>query len=103
MTADTVSRGEFAQAMERIRAAEMKLDEMDRTGTRGVGVLAVQVAELSRDLGGMQRQMEAHHREHEQDLRDRRSQRRWAAGIIAALFAALESPLITLLLSRAGH
>ena len=77
-----------------------RLDEIDRTGTRGVGVLAVQVTELTKDVAGVQAQIEEHRREHEQDARLRVSSRRWAIGIAVVLFAALESPIVTLLLER---
>lgn len=85
---------------DRVSENARRLDEIDRLGTRGVAILGVQVQELSKDLGGVQHQLELHQREHEQDARDRRTSRRWAIGIGCALFAAIESPLVTLLISH---
>jgi hypothetical protein len=95
-----VSRDEFAMLREQVADSARRLDEIDRIGTRGVAVLAVQVAELSKDMGAVQAQMIKHQQEHEADARARVSARRWAVGIGAVLFAAVESPLVTLLLTR---
>jgi uncharacterized protein (DUF885 family) len=95
-----VSRDEFAMLREQVATVERRLDEIDRIGTRGVAVLAVQVSELSKDMGGMQTQMTKHQQEHEADARARVTGRRWAIGLAAVLFAAVESPLVTLLLTR---
>jgi hypothetical protein len=88
-----VSRDEFAMLRENVAKNARRLEEMDREGTRGVAVLAVQVADLAKDFG-------EHRHEHEVELKSRASSRRWAVGLAAVLFAAVESPLVTLLLSR---
>jgi hypothetical protein len=97
---ETVTRDEFNLALERIRANEQRLDEIDRIGTRGVAVLAVQVSELTKDVGAVQTQLEGHRREHAQEVRDRRSTRRLIIGWGIILFAALESPLVALLITH---
>jgi hypothetical protein len=97
---EAVSRDEFTMLRDLVTENARRLDEIDRTGTRGVAVLAVQVSELTKDVGGVQTQLEEHRREHVADARARVSARRWAVGIGAVLFAAVESPLVTLLLTR---
>jgi len=77
-----------------------RLDDIDRMGTRGVAVLAVQVGELTKDVGAVQLQMENHRKEHEADVKARVLARRWAVGIGLAVFTAIESPLVALLVSR---
>ena len=62
-----VTRDEFQMALEQIRTNANRLDEIDRSGTRGVGVLAMQVAELGKDMGQMQQQMSDHERNHKED------------------------------------
>jgi hypothetical protein len=96
----TVTRDEFSMLREQVAENARRLDEIDRLGTRGVAVVAVQVSELTKDVGAVQTELERHRAEHEADARARASGRRWAVGIGAVLFAAVESPLVTLLLTR---
>lgn len=97
---EPVSREEFNLALDRIRASEDRLERIDTGGTRGVAVLAVQVSELTKDVGAVQHQLEAHRLEHVQESKDRRSGRRVITGWAIALFVAVESPLLTLLISH---
>ena len=95
-----VTREEFNLALERVRATEDRLEKIDTGGTRGVGVLAVQVSELTKDVGAVQTQLEQHRAEHAEETRARQSSRRLVIGWGIVVFAALESPLITLLITH---
>jgi hypothetical protein len=95
-----VSRDEFTMLRDQVAEYGRRLDEIDRIGTRGVAVLAVQVSELTKDVGAVQRQLEAHHQEHQADAKARQVSRRWAVTIGATLFAAVESPLVALLITH---
>lgn len=77
---------------------------MDSQGTRGVGILQLQVTEIVADLTQMRADTRAwqteHERQHEQERRERIVGRRWLVGTgIAGLasMAAVISMLIELL------
>jgi hypothetical protein len=95
-----VTRDEFSMLREQVNDNARRIEAIDQGGTRGVAVLAVQVSELTKDVGQVQHQLEEHHKEHEKEAKARVTARRWAIGLAAGLFAAVESPLVTLLLSR---
>jgi hypothetical protein len=62
--------------------------------------LAVQVAEVIKDVTEVRSELREHRKEHETERAARASQRRWMIGLIVVLFAAVESPLVTLLITR---
>jgi hypothetical protein len=55
-------------------------------------VLAVQLRELAKDIA-------RHDREHEHQRRARQSGRRWAATAVIAAIAAIDGPVVTVLLA----
>lgn len=78
---------------------------MDEHGTRGVGIIATQVAELVKDQAAMQADMRlwqgAHEQLHAQETRDRVSSRRFAVTTTAAIIALLLT-IVGLLLAHHG-
>lgn len=97
MSADTVSREEFAMLRDQVAANAGRLDAIDRGGTRGVGALSVQITEVIKDVSGVQRDLADFRRDHaEQHDREQAARvvtRRWLIGTIIAGFVALEAPL----------
>lgn len=75
--------GQFVTRAE-LERLEDKIDRIDTGGTRGVGVLAVQVQELAKDLA-------AHERSHEIERQQRVSGRRWLITTIIAGISLLAS------------
>ncbi len=84
-----VSRAELADLQRRV-------DKIDRGGTRGVGVLAVQIQELAKDLA-------AHEKQHEQERQARAAMRRWLVGAFIAAVAAVDGPVVAIVLARGGR
>ena len=83
-----VTRDEFL-------AMTRRIDQIDTTGTRGVAVLAVQLQELAKDYA-------RHEQMHERDEARRVSARRWLFLAAVAVIAAIDGPLVTVMLAR-GH
>jgi hypothetical protein len=81
---------------------EQRVDAMDQLGTRGMGSVLVQVAELAKDvgeLGGEQRSWQRLHREqHDSELAQRTSGRRWLITLELGNAAALLGPWLVLLI-----
>lgn len=82
---------------------EHKIEAIDQTGTRGVAVLAVQVQEIAKDLAKLEQSIEHHRGEHRTEMRIRTSSRRWIIGMVVAAIAAVDGPLITVLLAHGTH
>lgn len=82
---DPVGRDEFARLVAR-------LDTIDATGTRGVAVLAVQVQQLAGNLA-------KHEQKHDQEAAQRSSGRKWVFMAIVGLVAAIDGPIVTVLLT----
>lgn len=93
------SQREFDQLRQR-------LDTMDVHGTRGVGVIQVQVTELVKDLAELRistaARADAHERQHVQDVHDHRNQLRWLTGTAIAAVVALAA-ILTLVIDIASH
>lgn len=81
-----------------------RLDGIDAHGTRGIAPLAVQLTEVIKDLAELKHDVEsrfnAHARAHEKDEAKRVSARRWTVATVVAAVAAVDGPLVTLLLAR---
>lgn len=86
---DPVSRDEYRDLVRRV-------DAIDAAGTRGVGVLAVQVAEVIKDMSDVRTELKDHRRDHEAESRARVVARRWTIGTVIALAAVIETPLLYL-------
>lgn len=84
-----VSREEFDRLAHRV-------DAIDASGTRGVAVLAVQMQELTKDLS-------RHEEKHDRAEAARAASRRWMIGAVIALVAAIDGPVVTVVLAAHGH
>ena len=93
MSEQPINRGEFMMLAARVEANSARLEAIDAGGTRGIGVLQLQITELAKDFAG-------HEKQHELAESRRVSARRWTVGAIIAAIAAVDGPLATLLLSR---
>ena len=79
---ESPSRYEFEDLERRVDASERRLDEIDRSGTRGVAVLAVQVQNLISGVAKVESEIEGHKKDHVNN-------RRWAIGTIVAILTAI--------------
>jgi len=75
-----------------IRVLAARLEQIDAGGTRGVAVLSVQLQELAKDFA-------RHEAEHERERRERIIGRRWAVGAVVAAIAAIDGPVVSVLLA----
>lgn len=97
MIGERVGRAEFDMLRGAVAENVRRLDSIDQGGTRGVGVLSVQVADVIKDVAELGAQIESHRREHEATERARVTGRRWLIGTGLAALALVESPLLYLL------
>jgi len=102
MSDEQVSRGEFTMLANTVSENQRRLDMIDQSGTRGVGVLQVQITDLAKDIARLDLRLDGHEHEHEVERKERSSARWKLAALVVALFAAIEGPLITLLLTHPG-
>jgi hypothetical protein len=86
---EPVTREEFRQLMRRV-------DMIDTSGTRGVAVLAVQIQDLAKDFS-------RHEEKHDRQELARAASRRWLIGAVIALVAAVDGPIVAVLLAVHGH
>ena len=95
-----VSRREFDHLVARV-------EQMDSLGTRGVGAMSVQITELAKDFSDLKADTKAweatHDKQHEQEKRERTLARRWLVGAAIAAVAAVDGPVVTVLLARGGR
>lgn len=84
-----VTRPEFEAWTRRIEA--------NAATVGSVAALAVQMTEVIKDVNEVRQDLRDHRHEHETEARARQASRRWAWGLAVVLFAAVESPLIALL------
>ena len=91
-----------------VDALTARVASIDDHGTRhsleGMGPLSVQVAEVIKDVNELRHpvgaRFDAHDRKHEQEESRRISARRWAVATVIAAVAAVDGPLVTILLAR---
>jgi hypothetical protein len=95
---------EPAASQRELDALARRVDTMDQTGTRGVGVIQAQLTDLARDVAKLEGQFTAHETEHRHEAEKREQQRRagsrWrisAAIAGSASFAAVLALLIQIL------
>jgi hypothetical protein len=83
---------------------DARLTALDQGGSRGVVVLQVQIQDLTKEVtklrADMDHRFDTHDRQHELDEAKRVTSRRWLAGSIIAAVAAVDGPLVTILLAR---
>jgi hypothetical protein len=91
---------EPAASQRELDMVRTRLEQIDVSGTRGVGVLQVQMTELVKDIGDLRAETRAwqvaHDREHEQERADRQAGRRWVVGAALAGFTAMIGALALL-------
>ena len=82
--------------------AEMKerLLTLETQGPRALGVLEARVTDLTEQVRLVRRAISDHDQAHVQAEQGRRADRRWLVGAIIAGIAAIDGPLVTILLSR---
>lgn len=83
-----VTREEFFRLASRV-------DIIDSAGTRGVAVLAVQIQELAKDVA-------KHEEKHDREEAHRANNRKWLFMAAVAVIAAIDGPVVTIVLAR-GH
>lgn len=93
---EIVTREEFRMLSEQVMGNARRLDEIDRGGTRGVAVMAIQLQELAKDLA-------SHEIKHDQEREQRASNRKWVWMAVIALVAAVDGPIVTVLLATHPH
>lgn len=94
MPFETVGRDEFIWLRQRV-------DSIDATGTRGEVVLATQVKQVIGDIAQLRNELVGHRAEHVKAERSRVVGRRWLIGVVIAVLAAIDGPIVTVLLSIA--
>ena len=103
MTPDGVSRGEFDLLRQIVAASQSRLEGIDVGGTKGVGVVQVQLIEVVKDLaelkGEVDKRFDVHMQMHSQDTAARVAARRWAVGTFLTALAIV----VTLLLNITLH
>lgn len=92
---EPVTRYEFEQLGRLVADNARRIESIDATGTRGVALLALQVQELSKDMA-------KHEDKHDREIAVRAASRRWIFGAVVAVVAAIDGPIVTVLLAR-GH
>jgi len=68
-----------------------------------VAVLGVQIQEIAKDVAKLEKQMEDHRGEHQAAESARVNGRRWMAAMIVTAIAAIDGPMVTILLARGGR
>jgi hypothetical protein len=75
---------EFDMLRDQVRANQLRLNDIDDHGTKGVASLQVQLTELVKDVlelkGDMNTRFTSHEKVHETDVKNRVSGRRWLIG-----------------------
>jgi hypothetical protein len=93
---DDVTRWEFTELQQRVGETMHRLDVIDSVSNRGVAVIAVQVQELAKDMA-------KHEERHDREETARISGRRWMIGAVIAAVAAIDGPMVAVLLALHGH
>jgi hypothetical protein len=103
---EPVTRGEFEMLASQVSDNARRLEAIDAGGTRGVGALAVQIAEVIKDVAGVQNDLKEHKSQHEHDSELRRRDKMSAARfrVTASIAAsAVGVSVIALLVDIAAH
>lgn len=95
---DLVTRGEFDLLKQIVADNQMRLLSIDEHGTRGVGIVQVQLNEVIKDLADLKLS-------HEQEKQARRTTGKWLVGTIIAFMVMAATVLGTVvqLASTHGH
>ncbi len=92
-----ITRGEFDMLSRMVSEGSHRIDAIDVSGTRGVGVLQQQITDLAKDVAGVTVRIDKHEEEHVREARARIVSRRWAVGMGVAALSAVEGPLAYLI------
>lgn len=94
---DFVSQAEFDLLVRRLDASDRRMDQIDQGGTRGVGVLALQIQELTKDFV-------THEQLHSRERLERSTMRKWLIATLIGLVGAIDGPIVAVLLAvHGGH
>ena len=94
---EPVSRAEFDMLRGQVDANAQRLDTIDQSGTRGVGVVQQQLMDLKGDLTELRTRFDAHETGHKEEEKARVSARRWAWSTAIAALVAIKAPLLYLI------
>ena len=102
---DEVTRGEFDMLKSMVTDNNRRIDTIDSTGTRGVGVIQTQLTDLAKDVATVTSRLELHEKDHIQEAQDRIKQRRSAVRYyvttLIAFLVLVEAPLLYLVSQHA--
>lgn len=73
------------------------ITQLDLERAMQTASLATQMAEVIKDIGGLNLRMDQHEARHEQEKRDRLSARRWMIATAIAFLACIDGPIIYLI------
>lgn len=107
MTAPEVTRGEFEMLRQQVGDNARRLDSIDASGTRGVGIVQVQLTDLAKDVAalraqlhedvaGLEKRLDDHDTYHREQERQGIVSRRWIITTWIAVLVAVEGPLLYL-------
>lgn len=85
---DWVTRGEFDLLKQIVADNQQRLLSIDEHGTRGVGIVQVQLNEVIKDLAELKLS-------HEQEKASRRATGKWLIGTVIAFMAMAAAVIIT--------
>lgn len=106
---DYVSQREFGLFLQSYNQLAARVEQMDMTGTRGVGVIQNQVTSLMQQVAGLETDVRtwqvAHQKDHKADAVQRTSARRWIVGTVIAAMACMATigGMVAALLFSGGH
>ena len=90
---EPITRPEFEMLRQLVSDNIKRLEAIDQSGTRGVGVVQVQLTDLAKDVAGLVTRLDAHDGDHVREARERVAGRRWMIATVVAFLAAIEVPL----------
>lgn len=94
MSDGTATRDDLLRLESRLYDTDQRLN--------GVAVLAVQLQEVAKDVARLDHALEGHRKEHAEDAKSRVAARRWMVMAIIAVIAAIDGPIVTVLLAIHG-
>jgi hypothetical protein len=93
-----------AEADRKHAEQDVRLQALDQGASRGVIVLQVQIQDLTKEVtklrADMDHRFDAHAQQHDRDEAKRVTSRRWLVGSIIAAIAAIDGPIVTVVLAR---
>ena len=98
------TRRELDQLTGWITRLERRIEELDQLGTRAMGSVITQLANLAQDMGELAGEQRAaqddHRRQHEREQSQRASGRRWLITLGVTNAVAVLGPWLTVILTR---